>query len=93
MPISGYYPLMNWTPVTDLLPPFGTTVQACSSLAVTYHVACLSPQDGKWHLSFGDMAIQHITRWMPLPELPQGSIADSGNAVVEESPSPSRGGR
>jgi len=46
-------------------------VLACSSLAVTYDVAYISPQDGKWHLSFGDMVIQNITHWMLLPELPK----------------------
>lgn len=45
----------------------------CSSLAVTYHVACVTPQDGKWHLSLRDVVIRHITHGTPLPELPQGN--------------------
>jgi hypothetical protein len=36
-------------------------------------MAYVSPQDGKWHLSFGDTTVSHITHWMPLPELPKGS--------------------
>jgi hypothetical protein len=36
-------------------------------------VAYISPLDGKWHMAFGDMAVQHITHWLPLPELPRGS--------------------
>jgi hypothetical protein len=63
----------DWIPVTDNSPPFGKNVLACSSLAVTYHVAYVSPMDGKWHLAFGDTIVQHITHWMPLPELPKGS--------------------
>jgi len=65
---------MDWIPVIDRLPPFGKIVLACSSLAVTYFVAYVSPQDGKWHQSFGDKVVQHITHWMPLPELPQGGV-------------------
>ena len=64
---------MDWIPVTDRLPPFGERVLACSSLAVTYFVAYVSPMDGKWHLSLGDTVVRHITHWMPLPELPKGS--------------------
>jgi hypothetical protein len=67
---------MAWIPVTNRLPPFGKNVLACSSLAVTYQVAYVSPQDGKWHLAFGDTPIQHITHWMPLPELPVGKLLD-----------------
>ena len=48
-------------PVTDRLPPFGKNVLACSNLAVTYFMAYVSPQDGKWHLSAVDTVIQHIT--------------------------------
>lgn len=64
---------MEWISVTDRVPPFGKNVLVCSNLAVTYHVPFISPQDGKWHLALGDTAIQHITHWMPLPELPYGS--------------------
>jgi hypothetical protein len=64
---------MDWIPITDRLPPFGKNVLACSSLAVTHFVAYVSPQDGKWHESFGHVEVQHITHWMSLPELPQGS--------------------
>ena len=64
---------MDWIPVTDRLPPFGKSVLACSWLAMTYHVAYVSPMDKEWHLSFGDTLIQNITHWMPLPELPQVS--------------------
>jgi hypothetical protein len=59
--------------VTDRFPPFRKNVLVCSNLAVTYHVAYISPQDGEWHLAFGDTLIQHITHWMSLPELPQVS--------------------
>jgi len=65
---------MTWIPVTDRLPPFGENVLACSWMSVRYFVACVSPVGGKWHLSFGDTPIQNITHWMPLPELPQGSV-------------------
>lgn len=64
----------DWIPVTDRLPPFGKSVLACSNLAVTYYVAYVSPQDRKWHLAFGDTPVQHITHWMPLPEIPQGNV-------------------
>ena len=70
--LSTYNPRMEWIPVTDRLPPFGQNVLACSNLAVTYFVAYVSPQDGKWHEAFGGMAVQHITHWMPLPEMPEG---------------------
>ena len=65
---------MDWIPVTDRLPAFGKNVLACSWLAVTYYVAYVSPVDGKWHQSFGDMTIQHITHWMPLPVMPKGNV-------------------
>jgi hypothetical protein len=45
-----------------------------SSLAVTWPLACVSPVDCKWHLSMGDMQVQYNTHWVPLPELPQGSV-------------------
>ena len=70
--LSTYNPMMDWIPATDRLPPFGKNVLACSNLAVTYFVAYVSPQDGKWHEAFGGMAVQHITHWMPLPEMPEG---------------------
>ena len=63
---------MPWIPVTDRLPPFGQNVLTCSTLAVTYHVAFISP-DKKWHEAFGGMPVQHITHWMPLPEMPEGA--------------------
>ena len=65
---------MDWISVTDRLPPFGKNVLACSNLAVTYFVAYVSPQDKKWHLAFCDTEARHITHWMPLPELPKGSV-------------------
>ena len=70
--LSTYNPMMDWIPVTDRLPPLGKNVLACSNLAVTYFVACVSPQDGKWHEASGGMTVQPITHWMPLPELPEG---------------------
>ena len=41
--LSTYNPRMDWIPVTDRLPPFRKIVLACSSLAVTYFVAYVSP--------------------------------------------------
>jgi len=49
-------------------------VLACSNLAVTYFAAYISPQERKVHESFGNMLVQHITQWMPLPEMPEGSV-------------------
>ena len=65
---------MDWIPVTDRLPPIGKKVLACSWMSVTYYVAYVSLVGGKWHLSFGDSPILNITHWMPLPDLPQGSV-------------------
>ena len=73
-PLTAYNPSMDWIPVTDRLPPFEKSMLVCSSLPATYHVAYDSPQGKKWHLSFGDMGVPHITHWMPLPELPKGSV-------------------
>ena len=65
---------MDWIPVTDRLPPFGKNVLACSWRSVTYSVAYFPPVDWGWHLAFGGTPILNITHWMPLPELPQGSL-------------------
>jgi hypothetical protein len=43
-------------------------------MSVTYYVVYISAIDKKWHLSLGDTPIQSITHWMPLPELPHGSV-------------------
>ena len=59
--------------MTDRLPSFGKNVLARCWMNVTHFVAHISPVDGKRHLSFGDTPVQHITHWMPLPGLPQGS--------------------
>ena len=64
---------MDWISVTDRLPPFGKNVLACSWMSVSYFVAYVSP-GGEWHLAFGDAPIPGITHWIPLPELPQGSV-------------------
>ena len=64
---------MDLIPVTDRLPSVGLNVLACSWMSVSYFVAYVSP-GGQWHLAFGDGPILNITHWMPLPELPQGSI-------------------
>lgn len=69
-----YHPMMDWIPVTDRLPPVGLNVLACSWLAKTYALAYVSPRDGKWYLSFGSTRSMNVTHWMPLPELPQGSV-------------------
>jgi hypothetical protein len=43
-------------------------------MSVNYGVAYVS-LGGQRHLFFGDGPILNITHWMPLPELPQGSVA------------------
>ena len=57
------------------LTAFGKNMMVCSWMGVSYFVAYVMPVGGKWHLTFGDTPIQNITHWMPLPELPQGSVA------------------
>ena len=65
---------MDWIPVNDRLPSFGKNVLACSNLAVPYFIAYVSPVDKIGHLAFGNMEIRIFTHWVPLPELPQGSV-------------------
>ena len=74
MVVRHYNLQMDWIPVTDRLPPFGKNVLACSWMSVSCFVAYVSPLGG-WRLSFGDTLIRNITHWMPLPDLPQGSVA------------------
>ena len=68
-----YHSFMDWISVTDRLPPTGKRVLACSWMSVNYFVAYVSPLGG-WCLAFGDSPILNVTHWMPLPELPQGSV-------------------
>jgi hypothetical protein len=65
---------MDWIPVTDPLPPFGKSMLACSRTSVGYFVTFFSPTNKKWYRSFGAMPLLIFTQWMPLPELPQGSV-------------------
>ena len=65
---------MDWIPVTDRLPPVGLNVLACSWLSRDVCLGIHLPGDGKWYLSFGSTRSLNITHWMPLPELPQGSV-------------------